>query len=209
MEPDVDRSLEAAAVRARGQIRRYTVANRLNRLGTLTYAPPFCCDPLQLRADVADFWIRLRGLLGGKGYPYVWVPELHADRERWHVQFAVGRYIKRSLIESAWAGRGWVHIKLLGDLPARSSAAAEARIAGKYVSKYVTKDLQALGGLHRYEVGQGFQPERFSLSAESDQEAERLVSFEWFGGEEPEVSWRSWHKEEHDGPPMLWMQWAL
>jgi hypothetical protein len=190
-------------------MRRYSVANRLNRLGTLTYGPPFCRDPRQLRNDVASFFVRLRVSLGGATFPYLWVPELHKDRERWHVHFLVGRWIAREPIEAAWRGRGFVHIKLLGDLPARSSGTAEARVAAKYASKYVAKDVESLGGLHRYEVAQGFQPERFPLGAKSDDEARDLLVRDWFSGEEPEVSWRSADKAEHIGPPMLWYQWAL
>lgn len=208
-EPDVAHSAEVAVQRARGQMRRYSVANRLNRLGTLTYGPPFCRDPRQLRSDVASFFVRLRASLGGEAFPYLWVPELHKDRERWHVHFLVGRWIGRGAIESAWRGRGFVHIKLLGDLPARSSGAAEARVAAKYASKYVAKDVEALDGLHRYEVAEGFQPERFSLGAKSDDGAHDLLVRDWFWGEEPEVSWRSADKAEHSGPPMLWFQWAL
>lgn len=36
--PDVERAQAEAGRRARGKVRRYCVANRLNRLGTLTYA---------------------------------------------------------------------------------------------------------------------------------------------------------------------------
>ena len=66
----------------------------------------------------------------------MWVPELHADGERFHVHFAVGQYIPRGLIERAW-GHGFVHIKLLGDLPVGSGALDEARLAARYLSKYV------------------------------------------------------------------------
>ncbi len=207
-EPDAEHSMEVAVQRAGSQMRRFIVANRLNRLGTLTYAPPFCRDPVVLRGHVAEFFVRLRQALGGKPFPYLWVPELHRDGERFHVHFVVGKWIERGKIEWAWRDRGHVHIKLLGDLPARSSGPAEARIAAKYTSKYLAKDLASLGGLHRYEVAQNFQPARFALTANSDYEAVRMLIRDWFAGEEPEVFWRSpdtWH----DGPPRLWMQWAL
>ena len=42
-----------AARRARAKVRRYCAANRLNRLGTLTYAGDGCHDPVALRADMA------------------------------------------------------------------------------------------------------------------------------------------------------------
>ena len=52
---DPERSAAEAIRRARAKIRRYGVANRLNRLATLTYAGEGCSDPVQLRQDVAAF----------------------------------------------------------------------------------------------------------------------------------------------------------
>jgi|GEM_PF-4388228 hypothetical protein len=40
--------------------------------------------------------------LGGESLPYLWVPEWHPGGHGLHLHFAVGRYIKRSAIESAW-----------------------------------------------------------------------------------------------------------
>ena len=76
-EPDQERASAEAVRRARGKIRRYGVANRLNRLGTLTYAGAGCHEPAQLREDIAGFFKALRPSLGGKALPYVWVPEWH------------------------------------------------------------------------------------------------------------------------------------
>ena len=53
-------SREDAARRARGKVRRYCAANRLNRLGTLTYRGDGCHDPAALREDVGGFFRRLR-----------------------------------------------------------------------------------------------------------------------------------------------------
>ena len=66
----------------------------------------------------------------------------------------------RRLIERAW-GHGFVHIKLLDGLPVGSGALGEARLAARYLARYVGRDLddeRRLAGLHRYEVAQGFQP---------------------------------------------------
>ena len=52
-------SMEATC-RARTRVRRYCTANRLNRLGTLTYAPPFWEDPNDQREHVGEFFSRLR-----------------------------------------------------------------------------------------------------------------------------------------------------
>ena len=49
---DPERSAEQAARRAGTTIRRYAAANRLNRLGTLTYAVA-CDDQEQLRDGIA------------------------------------------------------------------------------------------------------------------------------------------------------------
>ena len=154
---DPVRAAEEAARRARGKVRRYCAANRLNRLGTLTYGGAGCHDPKALRADVAAFWRALRGLLGGKSFPYLWTAEWHPSGHGLHVHFAVGRYVKRDLLVSAWA-HGFVHIKLLGDLPVGSGTVAEARRAAGYLAKYVGKafDANRVPGLHRYEVAQLF-----------------------------------------------------
>src|SRR4051794_37289264 len=157
---DPARSREEAARRASGRVRRYCAEHRLNRLGTLTYRGAGCHNPYQLRRDIAEFFRSLRGLLGGEPFPYVWVPEWHKTDHGLHVHFAVRRFIPPRLIERAW-GHGFVHIKLLGQLPASSTPRDEARMAARYLSKYVRKsfDARRIPGLHRYEVAQGFQPE--------------------------------------------------
>src|SRR4051812_37117209 len=136
--PDPERSRAEAARRARGRLRRYCAANGLNRLGTLTYGPPFCTDPGQVRSDLGVFFRNLRSSLGGDAFPYVWVPELHADGRRFHAHFAVGRYVRQAVIRDAW-GHGFVSIKLLSDLPVGSGRLQEARRAAGYLSKYVAK----------------------------------------------------------------------
>jgi hypothetical protein len=67
--PDVERSQQEAARRARSRLRRYCAANRLNRFATLTYAGAGCFDPQQLRVDVAEFFRGLRRELGCKPLP--------------------------------------------------------------------------------------------------------------------------------------------
>jgi len=159
-----DRSEQMAASRARVTVRRYCAANRLNRLGTLTYAGSGCHDPMALRAGVGRFFVNLRSALGGQPFPYLWVPEWHPKGHGLHVHFAVGRYVRRSAIHAAW-GHGFVHIKLLGNLPAGSTSLDEARKAASYLSKYAGKAIgeDRVPGLHRYEVAQRFQPEQVRI----------------------------------------------
>ena len=187
-------------------MRRYCAANRLNRLGTLTYRGGGCHDPAQLRADVGGFFRDLRSAQGGKAFPYVWVPEWHKTDHGLHVHFAVGRFIRHSTIEAVW-GRGFVNIKRLTDLPVGSTTWHEARRAAGYLSKYVTKSFdQDLGGLHRYEVGQGFQPAvtRFRGSTAAAVLSQAVATM----GGSPEVRWQSWDVEDWQGPPAVWFAWA-
>ena len=135
---DPERARQEAGRRARGRLRRYCVSNRLNRLGTLTYAGTGCHDPRQVRADVGAFFRRLRDGLGGEPLPYAWVPEWHKTDHGLHLHFAVGRFVPRSKIDQAW-GHGFVSIKLLGNLPVGSGSLAESRRAAGYLGKYVSK----------------------------------------------------------------------
>ena len=158
------RQREEADRRARGKLRRYAVSNRLNRLGTLTYATS-CRDPLAVRRDVGLFFRKLRAGLGGRPLPYVWVPEWHPGGHGLHVHFLLGQYVPRRLIEQAWAGKGFCHIKLVGDLPGGDGDGGaggeqqQAARAAKYASKYVGKTLDGRRpGLHRFDCAQGFQP---------------------------------------------------
>jgi hypothetical protein len=206
--PNPERARQEAARRARARLRRYCAANRLNRLGTLTYAPPFCTDPTEVRSHAGVFFRQLRTALGGKAFPYVWVPELHADGSRFHLHFAVGRYIKQTLIRDTW-GHGHVHIKLLGDLPVGSGRLAEARAAAGYLSKYVGKsfDDPRIPRRHRYDVAQGFQPERVPVWGRTALDVVERAS-ELFGGALPERSWNSSEAEGWQGPPAIWVQWS-
>ncbi|MDQ0210164.1 rolling circle replication-associated protein [Arthrobacter bambusae] len=206
---DPERSAAEAGRRAGATLRRYCAANRLNRLGTLTYAGAGCHDPQQLRSDVAAFFRDLRSALGGAPLPYAWVPEWHKTEHGLHVHFTVGRFIHRRLIKEAW-GHGFVHIKLLGDLPVGSGSLSEARKAAGYLSKYVSKSFvdSALreSGLHRYDVAQGFQPARLTLSGRSPSDVVGQAS-EFLDGP-PVTQWSSESAENWAGPPTIWAKWG-
>jgi hypothetical protein len=188
-------------------IRRYCAANRLNRLGTLTYAGSGCHDPRQVRADVGGFFKRLRGELGGTPFAYLWVPEWHPGGHGLHLHFAVGRYIKQSLIRDAW-GLGHVHIKLLGDLPVGSGSLEEARLAARYLAKYAAKTLdgERVLGQHRYEVAQGFKPRAVSLEGTTADDVIDQASV--LMGARPEQEWRSSRGDGWRGPPSCWVAWS-
>jgi hypothetical protein len=205
---DPARSREEAARRAARKVRRYCAHNRLNRLGTLTYRGAGCHDPRQLRRDVAEFFRALRDLLGGTPFAYLWVPEWHKTDHGLHLHFAVGRFIQRTLIEASWP-HGFVHIKVIGDLPVGSGTLGEARKAAGYLSKYVAKsfaDTARIDGLHRYDLAQGFQPRVRRITGRSPHavitEASGLL------GSDPVRRWSSADVPDWQGGPAIWAQWA-
>jgi hypothetical protein len=207
---DPERAAEEAGRRARARLRRYCAANRLNRLGTLTYRGDGCHDTGMVRDHLGEFFRSLRDATGGKSFPYVWVPEWHKSGHGLHAHFAVGKFIRRNLIESAW-GHGFVHIKLLGNLPVGSGSLSEARVAAGYLSKYVAKTFadpsSRVIGLHRYDVAQGFQPQSIALSGRSAEDVIAQASSA-LGGR-PSVEWSSGSVEDWQGPPAIWAQWGL
>jgi hypothetical protein len=203
-EYDPERSVDEAARRARAKVRRYCAANRLNRFGTLTYAGEGQHDPRALRSDIGRFFRGVRRGLGGDPFPYLWVPELHKSGHGWHVHFAVGQFIRRGLIEEAW-GRGFVHIKLIGDLPVGTTAREEARVAARYLSKYLGKGFGGGGGLNRYDVAQGFQPAVEGIVGPTVEAVTEAAS-DRMGGR-PDVVFRPDQHDGFRGPPSVWMSW--
>ena len=208
---DPERARREAGRRARARMRRYCAANRLNRLGTLTYRGKGCHDPRQARRDVGVFFRSLRAATGGEAFPYVWVPEWHKSGHGLHLHFAVGKFVPRGLIDQAW-GHGFVHIKLLGDLPSGSGAFAESRKAAGYLSKYVAKsfddDREGVlrpNGLHRFDVAQGFTPRTVVLRGRTRQEV--LEHAAGYMGGPPDVVWSSTEAQDWPGPPAVWAQW--
>lgn len=205
---DPERAAEEAAPRVRAKLRRYCAANRFNRLGTQTYGHPRCSDPGLVRTYVGLFFRQMRDKLGDDPLPYAWVPEVHKDGVHFHVHFAVGRYVPRGLIESAW-DRGHVHIKLLGDLPIGSGTLGVARLAARYLSKTVTKSFidpaTRATGMHLYDLAQGFQPEVTRLYGRSPGEVIGQASA--MLGAQPAVRWNSDEVDPWVGPPAIWAQW--
>ena len=164
---------------------------------------------MAFRADLAEFFRHLRSSLG-EPLPYLWVPEWHPGGHGLHAHFAVGRYVPAGKIRQAW-GRGRTNIKLLGNLPTGSGTLGEARLAARYLAKYVGKDLAADGQpsglqLHRYEVAQGFQPRSHPLTGDSADEVLGWASVAM--GAPPERVWRSDETEDWAGPPAVWASWA-
>ncbi len=136
----------------------------------------------------------------------MWVPEWHPSGHGLHVHFGVGRYVPRGLIERAW-GRGYVHIKLLGNLPMRATTREQSRRVAFYLSKYVSKTFDTgAQGRHRYEVAQGFQPAIRRLTGRSVHDV-LAQACEVMGGE-PEERWSSAEAADWQAPQAVWFAWA-
>jgi hypothetical protein len=135
------------------------------------------------------------------------VPQWHPGGHGLHAHFAVGRFVPRGLIEQCW-GRGFVHIKLLDDLPVGSGELAEARLAARYLAGYASRDLddeRRPPGLHRYEVAQGFQPDKILVYGTSAEDVIERAST--LMGAQPRQVWLSSSVEGWHGPPACWAQW--
>jgi len=201
---DPEDAARVATRRARTKSRRYCAHNGLTRFGTLTHAGTGCWDPLELRVEMATFFRRIRAEIG-RPFPYIWVGEWHKSHGL-HAHYAMGRYVRRAAIEQAWR-RGYIKIKLHGDLASGSSALAEARQTARYLSKYMTKSVEEVAaGLHRYEVGQGFQPAGAVFRGRSSDEVLRWAAREMGRPAEfvkPSAEWTAYL-----GPPAVFASWT-
>jgi hypothetical protein len=157
------RNHKRASQRAKGETRRYLVANRLRYMWVLTFSGEGLHGP-EGRAEcmrrVAAFAERLTAAFGRQ--PYWYSPEIHPGGHGWHVNFFVRHRLNHGRVETLWEhGHVWVkdwtqdtRIKSLG-LP----VVAAIRLGATYGCKYASKDWseEALaGGAHRYEVAQGY-----------------------------------------------------
>lgn len=197
--------------RARSRVRLYAVANGIDRLMTLTYAPPFCRDHRQAYDDVRRFIRRLRHHLG-QPYPYVWVLEPHKDGERLHAHLGLGQFIAKAQLAQLWP-HGFIDIRRIRVSPAEGPRARQQK-AASYLSKYVGKlfaSAQSTSGggacgRHRYEVGQGFQPRSTGIVCASEAEAFAWLSAQE-GGAAPRFQWSSDDIDGWMGPPTRGVRW--
>src|SRR5665213_2639301 len=114
---------------------------------------------------------------------------------------------ERGLVGQGW-GHGFVHIKLLGNLPVGSTDLGEARRAAGYLSKYVAKTFTdpaaRVLGLHRYDVAQGFKPLPVALTGRTADDV--LAQASGVFGVAPSSEWASSSVEDWQGPPAIWAQ---
>ncbi len=162
-------------------------------------------DERRARKDIGDFFRKLNSQVG-KPFPYLWVPEWHPKGHGLHLHFAVGQYIRRTAIDDAW-GKGFVHIKLLGQVPIGKGSLAESRHAANYLGKYLGKAFEDNRefNLRRFDSARGFAPESevivgASLDVVLADASSRM-------GTMPSYVWRSINQDGWIGPNAVWMSW--
>lgn len=177
----------------------FCAANNIDRLATLTFAPPFCTDPHDLRCHLSRF-IRRKRAADGPPFPYLWVPELHKDGVRFHAHVGLAEYIKKDRLAELW-GHGFVDIRLIRARGANSKS-EHTRKAARYLSKYIGKtfDRDDVFGRHRYERAQGFNPRTVEYIGRTRDEA-IAFAVEQLGGRLPSFVWSSDQVEDWKGSP--------
>lgn len=187
-------------------MRRYCVSNRLDRLGTLTYAPEHLPESwVDCWEDIEDLRRKLYAELGER-LPLVFTIE-RGDGGRLHVHFAFGRYLPEDLVRRLW-GRGFVSLRKLN--VQGTGKRERCRRAAAYVSKYVTKSDNSEAGRdfngRRYSTSHGFGCVRRSTAVGSFAEGIALAH-EWVGGAVV-WSWSSADDPDWLGPPVTCMHFG-
>jgi len=195
----------SAERRAKRNIRRYCAANRLAYLWDATYAASDDArfDPRSVRSDIRTFFRRLRRVLG-RTFPYLWVTEWHKTGHGLHIHFALDQYVAHATVRDVW-GHGYVFVRGPRRRVAARETRRQARRVARYVAKYVAKDTAAAGGLHRYEVAQGFQPQIRVAYAATAEEALKAAALEM--GCEPVRTWDSASNVNWTGPHAVGAEW--
>lgn len=202
------RSGEEGARRARRQVRQYVVANRCDRMLTLTYRGAGNHDRDALVAHLHEFWRALRAGVG-RAFPYVWVPELHPGGHGWHAHAALGSFVPVRLVRACWPHGDRIDLQRKGRVGSSEAATVErAKIAARYVGKYLGKGFEETAralGRHRYEFAQGFRPkvERYEAATR----AAVVAALDERMGRFPVAA--SWFSEPDEVRQSFWLSWAV
>jgi len=217
-EPRLDRSVQAANARAAAKSRRYFVANRLRFMWVLTFRES-AQDRRQVMGQVAALARRIRLAWPEGPLPYWYSPELHPGGHGWHVNLFVASRLPQHRVEGLW-GHGYVWVTDFATAPRTPKGERLGlcrtpregwRRAAAYGCKYAQKDWGpgSIGPRdHRYEVAQGYAPEKQTRWVASKAEATGIVAQllpDEVGGA-VEV-WDSNDDEGWDGPPVMTWRW--
>lgn len=204
--------------RAASKSRRYFVRNQLRYMWVLTFAESVT-DRRSVMSIVSEFARRLRLALGGVKFAYWYSPELHPGGHGWHVNFFINRRVQHDLFVSTW-GFGFVWVTDFASSPKGPkgeplglcrSAREGWRRAAQYGCKYSQKDWspEHVGrSNHRYEIAQGFAPQRQRQWMDGPREAWNAVAELVPNGEWNNLRyWDSNDAEDWSRTPVRVWQW--
>jgi len=205
---DLEKNRKRASNRARKTLRQFVVRNQLSRMWTLTFSTEWW-DRAEVIAVVNDWLQRLRVELEGP-FPAVYVLELHPGGHGYHVHVALqSRFIRWERMGQLW---GWGNVQYSdGNKAVRRETGKreQSRLLARYLSKYMAKawDEHHEPGDHRYEVTQGFQPDKVRRTFHTLGDAWR-----WLEGLDTgsmRVVWSSADVplEDYGGPPTWLVEW--
>jgi hypothetical protein len=202
VEPEVraEQNMRRADRRARHEARLYCVRNRLSKMWTLTLAEIIPKE--EVKRHVNRLMREWRELNGGKDFPYLYVLELCADGERWHVHVAVPNgYTDKRRLQELW-GLGLIRFDESPWVSRRGIGGRErARRLAAYLCKYISKSFSDshARGEHRYERAQGFGVERVRRAFRMKDNAEAWLCSREGGGWK--LAWDSLDIANWEAPP--------
>jgi len=172
--------------RAASRSRHYFVLNQLRYMWVLTFADGHY-DRRTVMTEVSEFARRLRTFRNGSSFAYWYSPELHPLGHGWHVNFFISFRVPHAEIEALWNhGFVWVtdFASSMGGPKGEPLGLCRTpreglRRAAHYGCKYSQKDWspEHVGAQnHRYELAQGFPPQKVGGWARDPRHAEELVA---------------------------------
>ena len=196
-------NLRRANARAVKTLRLFSVRWGLTKLWTFTVAPSAKIDRYSksaVKGAMNDFFIKWRGLNGGRAFPYVYVLEQHDDGA-WHVHVAVAGDLFTDFFQLR---RLWGHGRINFEKSKRHAGDPrdDSRRLALYLVKYIVKEMGEghVKGEHRYEVAENFPITVRRRWFKSFQEA-RMFLMERVSGEKFYEVWSDYELEKWSGPP--------
>jgi hypothetical protein len=194
--PDPDADRERSLRRTRGRLRRYSSANRFDRLVTLTNRD-VCLDFDVFTRRLAAFERRLRQR--HPEMPWAFSYELHPEGHGWHAHGGLPWWVAHAELAALW-GHGFVHIRRFKGRTGTRPGLDAARQVGRYIAKYAGKDNEAIPpGRQRYRVRHGYQPEAVRVYLGHPEDVPGALA--WLLEDEPSYRWSSSGSPEWTGPP--------
>lgn len=198
-EPDPERSASESARRAAARIRVLAKANKITRLGTMTFAQGIAWEDREsviralmlFRKRLARRFPRLR---------WLWVLEMHPGGHGWHVHIGFDRFVPKAVLAEAW-GVGFVDIRMLRSGTGRK---LEPSKVAAYLAKYVAKEANEdhMAGKRRFSASANCVDTVVEVEFSTLTEFIAFVRSKWIPG----WCWSSNDSDDWRGPPCYVMR---